>query len=342
MRNGRPTVARSSSPRPSIPTARPSCPTTTAPAPSATPTAMRRPADSKVKAQIFTHLLYRHWNHYTGDKRSHLFLVSVESGEMRDLTPNDPHDVPPFSLDGGGGFAIRSRLEGTGLHREPRSRARHQHQRRHLHPRPDQPRGQAGQGQHVPRRRLQPRLLARRQISRMALARPAPATRADKFRLVLYDRAAKTTKDLLPNFDNWVDEFAWAPDSDSASISSRGNRGRGSDLCGLRRQCGNSERIRLESERRIRSAFIRISQIRRHCCHKSDSRSPPAEVNRCIRVYPIIAPSDKHATTTEIGRFKSWMRVRQSSEPASHSPQRRPPRPTRSAEDGILLVHRRR
>ena len=31
-------------------------------------------ADSKVKAQIFTHLLYRHWNHFTGDKRSHLFL----------------------------------------------------------------------------------------------------------------------------------------------------------------------------------------------------------------------------------------------------------------------------
>ena len=26
-------------------------------------------AASKVKAQIFTHLLYRHWNHYTGDKR---------------------------------------------------------------------------------------------------------------------------------------------------------------------------------------------------------------------------------------------------------------------------------
>ena len=56
-------------------------------------------AASKVKAQIFTHLLYRHWNHYTGDKRSHPFLLDVASGAMRDLTPNDPHDVPPFSLD---------------------------------------------------------------------------------------------------------------------------------------------------------------------------------------------------------------------------------------------------
>src|SRR5215469_12763186 len=63
-------------------------------------------AASKVKAQIFTHLLYRHWNHFTGDKRSHLFIVSVDSGAVRDLTPNDPHDVPPFSLEGGGGFSI--------------------------------------------------------------------------------------------------------------------------------------------------------------------------------------------------------------------------------------------
>src|SRR5208337_3015483 len=59
-------------------------------------------AGSKMKAQIFTHLLYRHWDHYTGDKRSHLFLASVDGSGIRDLTPNNPHDVPPFSLDGGG------------------------------------------------------------------------------------------------------------------------------------------------------------------------------------------------------------------------------------------------
>jgi dipeptidyl aminopeptidase/acylaminoacyl peptidase len=31
--------------------------------------------------------------------------------------------------------------------------------------------------------------------------------------LVVYDRSAKTVKDLLPKFENWVDEFAWAPNS---------------------------------------------------------------------------------------------------------------------------------
>jgi dipeptidyl aminopeptidase/acylaminoacyl peptidase len=66
---------------------------------------------SKVKAQIFDHLLYRHWNHWTGEKRSHLMQVTLDVPPdtpywVRDLTPNDAHDVPPFSIGGGGGFSI--------------------------------------------------------------------------------------------------------------------------------------------------------------------------------------------------------------------------------------------
>ena len=34
---------------------------------------------SKVKAKIFTKLLYRHWNAYTEFKRSHLFVVSADA-----------------------------------------------------------------------------------------------------------------------------------------------------------------------------------------------------------------------------------------------------------------------
>src|SRR5216110_1947329 len=55
---------------------------------------------SKVKAKIFTKLLYRHWTSFTEHKRSHLFAVSADApGEARDLTPGD-HDVPPFNLGG--------------------------------------------------------------------------------------------------------------------------------------------------------------------------------------------------------------------------------------------------
>src|SRR3954466_3900792 len=64
---------------------------------------------SKVKAKIFTKLLYRHWTSYTEHKRSHLFAVSADSDasqkNARDLTPGD-HDVPPFSLGGQDMYAV--------------------------------------------------------------------------------------------------------------------------------------------------------------------------------------------------------------------------------------------
>jgi Tol biopolymer transport system component len=61
---------------------------------------------SKVKAQIFTHLLYRHWTAFTGDKRNHLFLISAAGGTPRDLTEGESHDVPPFSLGGSDAYAF--------------------------------------------------------------------------------------------------------------------------------------------------------------------------------------------------------------------------------------------
>ena len=47
---------------------------------------------SKVKAQIFTRLFYRHWNAFTENKRSHLFVVSAhaESLARRRLLKSTP------------------------------------------------------------------------------------------------------------------------------------------------------------------------------------------------------------------------------------------------------------
>jgi dipeptidyl aminopeptidase/acylaminoacyl peptidase len=82
---------------------------------------------SKVKAQIFTRLLYRHWNAYKEGKRSHIFIVAVDAclgtaatavrpgesgqapgcsaGAARDLTPGD-YDAPVFSLGGQDNYAF--------------------------------------------------------------------------------------------------------------------------------------------------------------------------------------------------------------------------------------------
>lgn len=54
--------------------------------------------NSKVKASIFTVLMYRHWDEWRGDKRSHLFLLDLKSGEFSDLTLMSKFDVPPIAL----------------------------------------------------------------------------------------------------------------------------------------------------------------------------------------------------------------------------------------------------
>jgi len=169
-------------------------------------------ADSKVKAQIFTQLLYRHWNHYTGDKRSHLFLVSVGTGAMRDLNPGDVHDVPPFSISGSGcgcdfspdakelAFtenvdavpAISTSVQVFTLDLTNAAA------------KPVKVSTSAG-GNFDPAYSPDGRFIAWRSQARAGYE-------SDKFRLVLYYRGVNTMiKDVLPDFENWVDEFAWVP-----------------------------------------------------------------------------------------------------------------------------------
>jgi dipeptidyl aminopeptidase/acylaminoacyl peptidase len=72
--------------------------------------------NSKVKALIFDHLLYRHWNAYKEGKRTHIFVVGVNEQQLRnyhggqiffarDLTPGD-YDAPVFSLGGQDDYAF--------------------------------------------------------------------------------------------------------------------------------------------------------------------------------------------------------------------------------------------
>jgi dipeptidyl aminopeptidase/acylaminoacyl peptidase len=74
---------------------------------------------SKVKAQIFDHLLYRHWNAFKEGKRTHIFVIrapkasteAASEGDSlmedfpRDLTHGD-YDAPVFSLGGQDDYAF--------------------------------------------------------------------------------------------------------------------------------------------------------------------------------------------------------------------------------------------
>ena len=59
----------------------------------------------KCEARTVNRLLFRQWDRWLGDERSHLFLVSVEDGSMKDLTPGD-FDTPPVSLSSAHDFDI--------------------------------------------------------------------------------------------------------------------------------------------------------------------------------------------------------------------------------------------
>ncbi len=175
-------------------------------------------AESKVKARIFDHLLFKHWNAFTGDKRSHLFLLDVATGSLRDLNPNDPRDVPPFSLEGGCGCDISpdsKELAFTeNLDVEPAISTNADIFTLDLtnpSAKPVKISTSPG-GDFSPAYSPDGKYLAWRSQARAGYE-------SDRFRLMLYDRVTKEAKDLLPNFDRWVDEFQWGSGSDRLYVA---------------------------------------------------------------------------------------------------------------------------
>jgi dipeptidyl aminopeptidase/acylaminoacyl peptidase len=150
---------------------------------------------SKVKARIFT-------------------LLSVEAGKMRDLTPNDTHDVPPDyptdSLGCGCAFSPDGKELAITENNDPVRAISTNADIFTLDltnpaAKPVKVSTSPG-GDFSPAYSPDGKYLAWRSQARASYE-------SDKFRLMLYDREAKTTKNLLPKFDRWVEEFAWASDS---------------------------------------------------------------------------------------------------------------------------------
>ena len=62
--------------------------------------------NSKVKASLFKHLLFRHWNAWREGKWSHLFLLDTKTKKYTDLFLHKEKDVPPIALGSGSDYGF--------------------------------------------------------------------------------------------------------------------------------------------------------------------------------------------------------------------------------------------
>ena len=178
-------------------------------------------AGSKVKAMLFTSLLYRHWNAFTGEKRSHVLAVSVGNGrgsggtDVRDLTPFSAvgyAETPTFSLGGPLGYTWAPDSHEiayvTNLDKVPAASTNNDVFTLRL----DESGAKAVKVSTSPGSDDGPQYspdgkwLAFRSQARAGYE-------SDRFRLMVMDRTAKTLVDLMPDYDGWVDEFSWTSNS---------------------------------------------------------------------------------------------------------------------------------
>jgi len=183
--------------------------------------ALRHAENSNVKALIFDHLLYRHWNAYKEGKRTHIFVIPADMPAVisqpgpgsdwheaaRDLTPGD-YDAPVFSLGGQDDYAFSpdgQEICYTSNH--DKNPAASTNNDLWIVP--------VGGGiaknitadnsasDSSPLYSPDGRYIAYR-------AQQRPGYESDRFRLMLYDRKTGEKRNLTENWDHWVGSFGWA------------------------------------------------------------------------------------------------------------------------------------
>jgi len=166
-------------------------------------------AQSKVKAQIFTHLFYRHWSSFKYGKRTHLFVVPAEGGTAYDITPGD-HDVPPFSLGGQALYAIspdgQEVAYTSNIDEQPAASTNNEVFIVPINGGTPKKISTSPGSDSTPLYSPDGKWIAWRMQKRNGYE-------SDRFRLVVYDRKSGAITNLTETFDQWVDSFAWSPDS---------------------------------------------------------------------------------------------------------------------------------
>jgi len=167
---------------------------------------------SKVKAKLFTRLPYRVWDHFTDGKRSHVFILHSSGGAAVDATPGD-YDSPPIDIGGNVDYAFSPDSKEFAFVRntDPMIAISTNNDVFVVGLQDGVPVGDPKRITDNKANDNQPVYSPDgKYISYKAMKRPG--FEADKYDVMLYERATKKCVNLTENFDRSPDEVIWAPD----------------------------------------------------------------------------------------------------------------------------------
>jgi dipeptidyl aminopeptidase/acylaminoacyl peptidase len=179
--------------------------------------------EGKVKAKVADRLLFRHWNAWKDNKRTHVFIVAVDTGSTTDLTPGD-YDAPPFSLGGPPDYAFAPDSQKLAFVRNTdKVEATSTNSDLFIVPitggEPTRITGTNLGADSAPVFSPDGRFVAYRSQARAGFE-------ADAWKLMLYDRESGKTRSLTEKFDYHVESYTFSPDSQRiyAVVGERGQQ----------------------------------------------------------------------------------------------------------------------
>ena len=175
-------------------------------------------AANPVKAHIANELMFRHWNAWDNGTRSHLFVVAPDGSGMRDLTPGVRYDVPPGPFGGSEGYAFSPDGQEMTYTAKNAGRADAWSTDINLYVVPTS----GGAPTVITAANLgadqNPVYTPNGRFIAYASQRRA-GFESDRWRLMLYERVMKTTRELLPSWDRNADAYFFAPDMSALYVN---------------------------------------------------------------------------------------------------------------------------
>ena len=168
--------------------------------------------ESKVKAHVADALMYRHWTAYDDGTRSHLFVVKPDGSDLRDLIPGAAFDVPPGPFGGSEGYAFSP--DGRELCFTAKDQGTADAWTTDLNLYVVAATGGAAAVITASNKGADQNPVYTPNGRFIIYASQARAgVESDRFRLMAYDRASRTTRELLPGWDRWAESYAASSDS---------------------------------------------------------------------------------------------------------------------------------